>query len=246
MYLTLNDLTELEILRAIFTLIFVGISLIVGLRIISKYRSYKNPELLTVGLTWIFLSSPWWPLPITFILILLFNYALEPMVYLYLMTAFVPAALICWIYSFSSLMYSKKKWYIFTPFLIVCAFYMVAYHIFLFIAPELIGTHQGGFQYSRSFLVNGFAVFSLIITFITAILFSFKSIRSEDKTVRWKGRFLLIGILAFVLGSILDLFSTGNPFLQTTNRIILTLSAVGYYLGFFLPQRVADVLIKEK
>jgi len=109
MYLTLEDLSQLVILRAVFTLAFVLVSMIVGIRILSKYFAYKKKELITVGLTWIFISSAWWPLAFTFLGILLFNYALEPTVYLYLMTAFIPLALISWVYSFANLVYPSKK-----------------------------------------------------------------------------------------------------------------------------------------
>ena len=243
--MTLSDLSQLEILKALLTLAFVLISLIVGLKILSKYFSHKQPELITVGLTWIFLSSPWWPLPVTFLTIALFNYALEPMVYLYLMTAFVPLALINWMYSFASLTYPRKKWLIFIPTLVILTTYMILYHVFLVLSPDLIGTHQGGFQFSRSLMVNLVALLSILITLITGFLFARKSFRSDDKRIKWKGRFLFIGIVSFVLGAMLDIVSTGNPFLQTVNRIILSSAALEYYLGFFLPDRIANALIEE-
>ncbi|MBN1800290.1 MAG: hypothetical protein JW891_02230 [Candidatus Lokiarchaeota archaeon] len=43
------------------TLSFTLISLILGILLILKYLRYKEKQLLLVGITWIFLTSPWWP-----------------------------------------------------------------------------------------------------------------------------------------------------------------------------------------
>ena len=62
-------LSGLEYLQGGLTLAFVLISLILGIIIISKYFNYKNRQLLLVGLTWIFLVSPYWPDAISFLMI---------------------------------------------------------------------------------------------------------------------------------------------------------------------------------
>lgn len=246
MQMGIEDFSYLDIIRALFALGFVIISLISGFKILGKYFKYKNRYFISVGLTWIFISTPWWPLPITLISVLFFNYALEPLLYLYIMTAFVPLALIFWIISFTNIIYPKYKKQIIIPYLIICVSYFVLYHIFLFINPDYISKYKGQFQYQHSSFVYFFLVFTLISAIITGFLFAKESTKSKDPKIQWKGRFLFLAIMLFLIGSILDTFSFGNVIIQTIARFILIISAIEYYMGFFLPKKLEKWLIKDK
>lgn len=245
MYMDISDLTQIELLRAIFTLAFVALSFTVGLRILVKYFKYKNSDLITVGLSWIFLSSPWWPLAFTLVSVLLFNYAFDPIVYLYLMTGFVPVALIFWTYSFASLVYKDSKLKVFLPFLIICGLYMVIYHTFLIVDSNLIAVYGGRFEYQRTMFVTLFLIFAIAVTLITGTMFGLKSLQSSDTIIRLKGKFLLIAFFSFVTAALLETFSYGSPVLQTLVRVILITASIEYYLGFFMPDKVAEMLIKK-
>ena len=245
MYTTIADLTELDIFRAIFTLIFVIISLIVGIKILLKYFENKNKEVITVGLAWIFISSPWWSLSINFITIILFNYQLDPELHLLFMVGFIAPAFICWIYSFSVLAYPEKKNIIFLPYFFVCIVFEIFFIAFLFIDYNLIAAYEGGFTYRRTLFTTLFQLFIVVSLVITGIIFGIKSIKLETPEIQWKGRFFTLAIASFFIASALEIFSTGNLVLQLVNRIILSFSAITYYLGFFLPSKLADRLIKE-
>lgn len=56
----LAQLSAFEIFYGSFTFASVVISTILGLFIALKYREHKKIELLLVGITWIFLASPYW------------------------------------------------------------------------------------------------------------------------------------------------------------------------------------------
>ncbi|MFX1511800.1 MAG: hypothetical protein ACFFCQ_04375 [Promethearchaeota archaeon] len=56
----IEDLSTFEILHGTFSLIFVVISVIIGIRILAKYNQNKQSVFITVGLFQIFLSSAWW------------------------------------------------------------------------------------------------------------------------------------------------------------------------------------------
>jgi len=245
MQMGIEDFSYLDIIRALFALAFVIISLISGLKILGKYFKYKSREFISVGLTWIFISTPWWPLPITLISVFFFNYALEPLLYLYIMTAFYPLALTCWIISFASIIYPDYKKKIIFPYLIVCVFYTVMYHLLLFINPDYISKYIGQFQYQHSIFIYLFLVFTLISTIITGFLFGKKSIQSKDPKIQWKGRFLFLAIMLFIIGCIFDTFSFGSVIMQTIARFILIISAIDYYMGFFLPKKFEKWLIKD-
>ncbi|TXT67542.1 MAG: conserved membrane protein of unknown function [Promethearchaeota archaeon] len=247
MFKSISDLTGLDILRASFTLVFVIISFLVGLRILLKYFTLKRKELITVGLSWIFLSSPWWPLAISFITILLFNYLLDPWFYVFLMNGFAAPGLFCWIYSVSELNFPQLKKKLIVIFGIICGVYEAILLVLFGLNYELIaaqGVNFDGFNYSRSIFVMIFLIFFIVTAFVSAILFCRASLQSENETVRWKGKFLLLGFITFVAAAAIDVFSFGNKILQAILRIALSIAAILYYLGFFLPSWLEKYLIK--
>jgi len=241
-----EQFTELDIIRAVFSLAFVVISIFIGLKILLKYFSLRRTELITVGLTWIFLSSPWWPLPVTFILAFVFNSGLDPVIYRYLMSAFIPVALICWIYSINNIVYLGRKKNLFYLYLGISLAYIVVYHVFIFINPDLISIYNGGFQFQNSLFLYFFFIFTIITAIITGALFALQSFKSIDAKIRWKGRFILLAVLVFIAGALADTFSFGNVIIQTFARFILIIASIFYYLGFFLPDWVASLIIKDK
>jgi hypothetical protein len=245
---TIYDLTSMDIFRAVSTLIFVVISILVGLRILLKYYKNKRKELITVGLTWIFVSSPWWPLAFGFISILLFGYLFDPQIYLLLMNGFSAFGVVCWIYSISVLTYPHLKKLLVSIYGVICGIYEVMLIILLFIDYRFIatkGANFDGFSYSRTLLPNAFYIFVVLTIVITAVLFCLTSLKSENPTVRWKGRFLLIGFITFIVASAFEIFSAGSKLLQAILRIILIFAAIEYYLGFFLPEKLKTILIKN-
>ena len=63
-------LNPLDILNGVFSLIFVVISLFIGLVILTRYFKYKERIYFLVGATWIFISEPWWPSCVSFLVAL--------------------------------------------------------------------------------------------------------------------------------------------------------------------------------
>ena len=96
----LIGLTEIEILQGSLSLLFVIINMIVGIKIISKYFKYKRKELITLGLTLIFIGSAYNASSFSFVNYVLFDVPFDFRLYLFLNIAFTPFGLICWLYSF--------------------------------------------------------------------------------------------------------------------------------------------------
>ncbi|TFG07820.1 MAG: hypothetical protein EU539_03985 [Promethearchaeota archaeon] len=239
-----TTLTQYDLLNGIFALIFVIISLLVGFRILIKYFTLKKRELITVGLTWIFLSSGWWGAGFSFFLLTIFNYSMNPILYMFLGNIFVPIAIMCWIYSFASMVYTNMKNRIIIIFLVICVSYEVYLISILIFDPNAIGKFLGVFYYQPNIYVLAFQIFAILVSFITGILFSRKSLQSDDPKIRLKGKFLLIAFTAFTLGAIIDSAFAENPITLVIARIILALSAFAYYLGFLLPEKLAESLIR--
>ncbi|MFO8018833.1 MAG: hypothetical protein R6U96_09370 [Promethearchaeia archaeon] len=243
MYLTIEELSGLRILNSLFSLIFVLVSIMIALRILSKYVTTKHRDLIPVGLAWVLLSTPWWSPAFNLVTVYFFNYSIDPPIYLFIMTAFIPYALICWIYAFSKLTYPESKKKIFYPFLIICLAYSAVFMILFLIKMDFIAKYEGGFTYHRTFFNIGFLLFTVISAIVSGILFTRRSLQSPNPEIRWKGRFLLIAFFSFVGGATMDIFSRGNIILQLSARILLIISAICYYLGFFLPPKLKQLLV---
>jgi hypothetical protein len=241
----LEGLSELDILHGTFTLMFVILFLSVGLIILLKAISLKRRELISVGLTFIFLSSVWWASAFSFLFLITFNYLLDTFTYLFLGNFFVPFALVCWIYSFLEFGYPHLKKKIMTLVLIICIPYQIFMFIFLLMDPSIIGTRIGLFYYKPNLYALIFQISAILIVIITGILFSIKSIKSADPRIKWKGKFFLMAILTFVVGGTLDMGFTLNPVILVIDRLILMLSSILFYLGFLLPDKIAKWLIKD-
>ncbi len=239
------DLNLFDYLHGITTLTFVILSIIIGIRLLTKYKSLKRKEIITVGFAWIFLSSAWWGSSFSFLSILIADYAFEDFLFFFLANVFIPIALVCWIYSFSVILYPNSKDKITIPFIILS----VLYEIFLISLlldptyyPDFIGKINQKFYYQPGLLTLIFQLFSVLITIITGYIFSFKSMKVEDPKVKWKGRFLLIAFSLFIVGAIFDALITMTEVTVVIIRSILILSSIFYYLGFLVPDRLAEHL----
>lgn len=94
-----EDLSDADQINGIFTLIFILISMVVGVRILFKYKALRRKELITIGLTWIFLTSAWWGGISSFLSVIFFDKRLDAFLFLLLSNIFIPIALLCWIHS---------------------------------------------------------------------------------------------------------------------------------------------------
>jgi hypothetical protein len=236
----IEDLTQLEILQSVFAIIFVSISLILGFRILFKYFTLKNKELITIGLTWILMTSPWWGPSISFILIVLFDFGLNQFIYLFIGTAFLPLTIICWVYSFCHIAYPHLKKKIMSTYIVICVIYEIFLIIFLLIDPEIVGTMEGSVNARHNLYALLFDIFILITALTTALLLTRILIKSEEPPIRLKGWLLAIGITSFSIGAILDAALTMNALTLVLVRILLISSAIEYYMSFLLPTRIAN------
>lgn len=240
------SLTEFEVLQGSLTLTVVIIFIITGSKILFKYFSLKRKELLTIRFTWIFLSGAWWGSTLSFLSLIIFNSPIEPFLFLFISNIFIPLALICWIYSMAHIFYPKLEKRILLIYLAICVPYEIFLIIFLLTDPSIIGTVTGPVDSKSNLYSLVFIVFAIGTSIVTGSLFANKSMKLDDPEVRWKGKFLLIAFITFSIGAILDAAIPQTPITLIITRLILISSAAEYYLGFFLPDWVVDLLIKDR
>ena len=65
------ELTPDQILNGVFSLLFVVISIIIGLTIISKYPKSRNRTVILVGFVWLGIVSTWYASSSSFLVALI-------------------------------------------------------------------------------------------------------------------------------------------------------------------------------
>jgi len=241
----LEGLTQFEIIQGFVGIINIAITIFVGLKILSKYFTHKKVELFTVGLMMIFVTSAWWGATSAFLLYVLFDYEISDVAYIFISYGLVIITSIFWLYSFGYLVYPKSKWKIAGTWLAICIVYTIFFMYFLFTSPSLLAVRVTRFDSETKTIVSGFVLLSLLTSLITQYIFFRKSSASEDKRIKWKGRFIFIGFLLFLVGGILDSVIQLNPISLVLTRILLAVSAIISYIGWTMPDRVANWLVKE-
>ena len=228
-----NDLSQTEILQGSFSLIFVILSLVIGILFIVRYISNKQIEFVTIGLTWVFLSSGWWGSAFSFLAILLFKTPLTLFQYLFISNVFLPLVLIVWIYSFCHTIYpSLEKMGLIITLLVVIPFEILLI-ILLFTNPQSIGRFEGIFDVVSSPFLQTFEIVLIITMLITGLMFSIKSMKVDDSSIKWRGRLLFIAFVLLAIAGLSDSLIIGGPFFLVIMRFVLISSAIVYYLAFF-------------
>ncbi|TFF97623.1 MAG: hypothetical protein EU547_03820 [Promethearchaeota archaeon] len=246
--MTFSDFTPFQVLQGVLGLIWVLIAIIVGIRILLKARELTRKDLIGVGLTYILVSSAWWGVVIQFIYYGIFPNPLPPALYLLIANMFIPIGLFFWMYSFSETIIPFNKKII----LIITAIFVIIWEIILFIFIfsdniALVGTINeiNPLDSSHGDVMRYFIIAAIIIFVGTGCYFSYKSITLEQIEIKWKGRFLLLAWISFAIGAIMDaIIPTHTELTLILTRIILISSAFEYYLGFFLPAKLKEILLK--
>lgn len=234
----------IEILNGIFSIIFVLVSLIVGLTIIIKYRQYKQRTLLYFGITWIGITSPWLPSSIAFLKALFTGTGLTPPIYFLIGNIAAPVILLIWILGFTDLLYRDKRKIFIIVYLIIGVLFEIYLIYFVIVDPSVIGEISGilDVQYKSVTLI--FAMFIVLNTLIPGILIARESLKSEDREIKLKGRFLLAAFISWTIGAVMDAALQPNIITLTIARLILISSALEFYTGFLLPEKVKKIFLK--
>lgn len=248
MIYSILDLNLYQIFHGIFTLIFVIISIIIGLKIFYNYFKYGGKEFIALGLTYIFLSSAWWGPTFNFTTFVISGNPLPELVFVILNNAFLPLALISWIYAYTKLQDLTQKRKITFIYTAICLIWEIIFFVLIFWNLETLYTFEStpaGIYYSkRKILALIFPIFALITALITGILFGKKASESPDEIVRWKGRFLSLAFVLFAGATLLDAILERLVVVLVILRIILIISVFAYYLGFFMPKKIENILRK--
>jgi hypothetical protein len=226
------EITDLLIVNGILSSLLVMTSVMIGLRIISKYFGTKRKEFIYFGITWILIVQPWYPSMISFFVVLSGgDMNLSQYIWIEITVVW---SLLFGIAALTEVLYIKYQERVIIIFFLIASLSEVLLISLLLIDPTLIGTLKDNMIiYTPVTLI--FVFFMLIVIFIAGILFTTKSIKADDKEIRIKGKLLTIAFFLFPIGTSIEVLLPPEIPVLFVTRTILILSAIFFYCGFFLP-----------
>ncbi|TFG00320.1 MAG: hypothetical protein EU541_02535 [Promethearchaeota archaeon] len=245
--MTFTDFNLYQIIQGISALLWVLIAIIVGVRILMKAIELKRKSLIGVGFTYIFVCSSWWGSVVQFIYYSIFPNLMPNVIYLFLSNVFVPLTLIFWMYAFVvTITPFKKKIILLLTIIFVIVWEVTLLTLFFTNNITLIGgiSELNPLDLAFGPVVRYFIIIGILTFLITGGYFSYRSIKLGEPEIKWKGIFLLMAWLSFTLGALLDALIYLNEITLILIRLLLISSAIEYYLGFFLPKELKNILIK--
>jgi hypothetical protein len=227
------------ILNGTLSIIYVSISILVGLTMILSYRKHKEKLLILVGLTWIGIVSPWYPSSISFIVAFFNNGEGIPEVAYYLIGNIAgPVFIFIWLVAFTEFFFQSYRKLILGGSIL----YGIVWEIlFIWLLIQGPGTIADFFppidvDYKGFYLVLALSVIAIVSS--TGIYFSYRSIKTDKRKTRIKGYFLLAAFISYTVGAILDAAIPQDYIYLIPTRLILISSAIFWYFGFIMPEFV--------
>jgi len=235
---------SIEIFAAWFSLIFVVISWILAGFIISKYYKYKVKQLLYVGIAWIGIAMPWTSDAISVILIFTIGEPLNKYAKVTIELLFLPVALVFWLIAFTDLIYQNYQKIVIFISVVFCILFEILFFYALLTDYNLIGIYRPPLAIEYTLPIELFLIGFLGTFLITGLIMGKESLKSENKDINLKGKFLILAFLFFLIASLLELFLPLHPVGIMIIRFILISSSLFYYIGFTLPDFVKKIIIK--
>jgi len=232
-------LDNITILNGVFSLIFVIISFIVGIKMMLKYKVFKDRAFILVGLAWIGISEPWWSPSIGFLVALINGTGISLEAYLIIGYVLLPFFLTAWLIAITEFLDIKKGNIIVMIYIIISIIFEILIFYFMVTDISMLAVKLSPTDIDFGTLFQIYLIFNLTIFIITGFMFAIKSLRSNNPEVKLKGKFLFIAFITYLVGSAIEIIYT---FPQ--NRLILVLSAILYYIGFILPEWIKKHFLK--
>jgi hypothetical protein len=245
------ELDALSQLSGILGTITVAIAIFYGILVLIKAIQLKYRDLYYFFFAVIFTISPWFPSGFGYLYWLITKAAIPYPAYVLIGTLGVPIALFGWLQIYIPAVRPRLKYHL----LIISAIFSGVYYIdvisLLFLVPgapimNLIGIKESVIDIEYKGYALIFLAFSLLISTVTGNDFAIKSIKSEDKLIKWKGRFLVLSFNFFAIGAIGDGFLPLSPVTLIVFRVFMVLASTFYYLGFILPNWLKKLLKIEQ
>ena len=240
------ELTLIQFLTGLFSLILTSVSIYLGLYIASRYRKHNNKILLYVGLSWCGLFNGWWPSAFNFILILTTGTAMSEVPFFILGNILIPLWLLLWIMGVTELLYKEKQKIIMICFIIFGIVFDGVFLYYIFTDYTKVGELQGPVDARYVGLFGLLLVSVMVLVLITGILFARESLKADQLESKLRGKFILYAFIVYPVCAILDAAIELTVITLPIIRILLILSCIAFYFGILMPNYVKKVFLKSE
>ena len=227
-------LSPLDILNGWLAIIFVIISVTIGLIITSKYFKYKQRDFLFIGLSWTLLCSQWLSVSISFILVLLGENPLPDPIYMSIGNLLWPFGILFWVIAISDMSFQNQKKIIVGIYAVITAVFISYFLFLLFTDYTQIGTKLSLFDVTYVGFVRIYLVFGMFSVLITGFIFCVRVHKSEDPVVRMKAILIIIGLIFYLIGGFTDAALELTAFTLILVRSLLIASSIIFYFGYVI------------
>ena len=233
-------------LQGSFSLIFVIVAILIGIRLILRYFQYKEKAFLYAGLTWIGMVSPWFNTAFNYLYVLISGNSMGDQFYVFLAYVWLPFAILAWILVLSTLIFKEKKKLLLGLGWVNIIVYEILFLIFIFTDYTIIAERTAPFNDDLSLAYSIYVLLVLIFVLVTGVKFGRESLKSTNREIRLKGLFIIIAFVSFTIGAFLD---SGliilTPIIRVFVRILLISSSFEFYFGFFLPNIIKKFFLGQ-
>ena len=217
-----------------------------GILVILKYRKKKQYIYVWWGIGLLGIGLPWAGCAFSFLFIVLTGEGLTARPYFFVMTFWMAITLFFWMWTMTDLMAKKKQKIILSFYAITGIIFEIYFVYILIIDPSVIGVIQTPPLDSNYHGITMFyTIFGLISISLSLFLFIRVSLKVENLDVKLKAKILLIAMISYIFGAILDAYLTLTILTIFITRIILISSAIEFYIGWILPEPVKKLLLKN-
>ena len=107
--------------------------------------------------------------------------------------------------------------------------------------PSFVGSLNDRVDFEYSFFFQAYLLAMLAIILVAGILFSVKTLKTDNKVIKLKGKLLLTAFICFSVGTAMEATLPLNVVTLIITRIFLLLSAIAFYGGFILPKWMSSI-----
>ncbi|MBD3211709.1 MAG: hypothetical protein GF311_03800 [Candidatus Lokiarchaeota archaeon] len=235
------SLTPVVQINAIIMLIAVVFVILLASHTLIRAYQTKEKTLYLVFITLSLSITPWLPGVIDYIgWLITSTFVLNDTGYILIGSSLYPIAFLSWLYIYLDLVYQKRKnliiilagiFILITDILIIYTLLLPAGTPVKELLP-VVNQNQLDHYYQGFILIV--AIVISIAVMITGIHLGKRALEAEQKDIKWRGRFLIIGFSLYVF-AIVDSVIT-NQYILIPVRISIMFIFLFLYLGLALPK----------
>ncbi|HEA71201.1 hypothetical protein LCGC14_0492020 [marine sediment metagenome] len=234
-------------LLGVFTLFYIAVVFIVGFIIILRYFQVRNKTFLYTGIGFIGIAFPWSGVALNFISSVFFSVVPPMELHFFLHGGFSAIFLFFWLMAILNLtgISSQKREKYLTIIGIIAFVVEIMYLSLIFYDTAILGVLINDIQVDYAPFSEIYLIFEMIIILMSGFWLAKKSLKSDDKKIRLKGKLLFSGFLLFPLATALEVLVPFIPIIILA-RILVIITMLLIYGGLILPKWMERLFLKKK